>query len=346
MAIQLVGYVSGTAQNGTDVTLDLTALTGGIASAAADKDVVVVIGGFGGNTPGADPDISTAGYTELNTIGNFTAHWKRMTSSPDTQVVGVGDGEGKTGVGYIATVWRGVDISTAIDATTTSSTGSNSSPNSPSITTVTNGAIVLSVFGSSGNDLVDGTPVSYPFATYINTNDTDDAAFGIAAYEKLSGAGPEDPGAWSLTGSASWAAFTIALRPAVTQTLTPSLYTDTDTFHTPTINQTIYAALYTDADTFHTMVIGTNDKFLAPELFVDDDTFYAPTATPGPVSMSPALYAETETFYSPVIVRLLSPDHFESGTTAFYTHELTIKWRSQTSDASSWTRQVVTWDGS
>lgn len=110
-----------------------------------------------------------------------------------------------------------------------------------------------------------------------------------------------------------------------TQTLTPSLYSDADTFYSATVSpsntlapplyadaDTFYAAtvaasnpltpsIYTDADTFYSATVAASNT-LAPSLYVDTDTFYTPTVSGGSITLQPDTYTDADTFYTPTIV--------------------------------------------
>lgn len=68
------------------------------------------------------------------------------------------------------------------------------------------------------------------------------------------------------------------------QTLTPSLYTNNQTFYSPTVTSTVT---------------------VSPSLYTNQQTFYGPTVTlgPAPQTLSPSLYTNTQTFYGPTVIR-------------------------------------------
>lgn len=125
------------------------------------------------------------------------------------------------------------------------------------------------------------------------------------------------------------------------QTLTPSVFTDSDTFHAPTVTPgavSLSPSLFTDADTFHAATIGLNltpslfsdgDTFhaatvshgLTASLFTDADTFHAPTVSVGAVDLAPSLFEDGDTFHAATVsqegVQNLSPSLFVDGDT-FY----------------------------
>lgn len=87
-----------------------------------------------------------------------------------------------------------------------------------------------------------------------------------------------------------------------TQTLTPSLFTDGDTFYAPTVTRgavTLAPSLFSDADTFYSAnVLGRSS--LAPPYFVDGDSFFGPIAS-ATNRLLPGLFTEGDSFYSPVV---------------------------------------------
>jgi hypothetical protein len=211
MAISLVGTVTGGAANGADVTLTLP---GGIA----ENDLVCVFGGFIGDaTP--KPGVSTSGYTENTDGAAYTFSYKKMGVSPDTSVVCSGNADSNTAVAYLAMVFRGVDTSTPIDATTVFATGTDAgSPNSGSITTVTDGAAVITVGFTPSQDTTITAPTGYGDTTNANFSDVIPYTVG-AAWKVVATAGATNPDPWSgWSNGGEWVALTVALRPSASGT--------------------------------------------------------------------------------------------------------------------------------
>ena len=106
-----------------------------------------------------------------------------------------------------------------------------------------------------------------------------------------------------------------ALQPLQSaQILTPSLYSDPDTFYAPTVAgnaQTLTPALYTDPDSFFAPVV-TKFGFILPSLFVDPDTIFNPTIT-AKYTITPSIFSDPDTIFTPT---LLSVSHL---TPAIYT---------------------------
>lgn len=139
---------------------------------------------------------------------------------------------------------------------------------------------------------------------------------------------------------------------AAPQTLTPSLYTNTNTFHNPTVtpgavaltpalytnDQTFYSAdvtqtggaqslqpsLYTNNNTFYTQT-ATSVVTLTPARYDNANIFYAPTVNRGAVTLTAARYDNSNTFYSATVTRgtvTLSPARYEN-TNVFYSPVVT-----------------------
>lgn len=92
------------------------------------------------------------------------------------------------------------------------------------------------------------------------------------------------------------------------QTLTPSLYTNTQTFFAPTVTPgavTLTPALFTNAQTFFAPTI-TASYNIAPSLYSNNQTFYSATISQTGVAqnLQPSLYNNNQTFYSPTVAQI------------------------------------------
>ena len=202
MAITRVGEAEADGNDDEDLTLDLSIIS------LLENDIVVIMA-YGGTSA---PAMTTGGYDET-TFGLGLLAWKRMGASPDSSaVVDITGAVGLYASAAVAVAFRGVDATTAMDATITSATGSSTNPDSPSITTVTDGAAVISAFGSSVDDFTVTAPSGYGDQVNNAEIDTFSAAVGMAWLTKAT-AGAENPAAWTDVSDASWSAFTVALRP-------------------------------------------------------------------------------------------------------------------------------------
>jgi hypothetical protein len=223
MAITLVGTNSGSAGNGNDVTVNIPANT-------IQDDIVLVMGGHG-NTAG-DAGVNSGGYTEVidrdRGACQLSVSWRRMPSSVPSSVDCKGSGDAADAAAYVIMVFRGVDTSTAIDVTSTSDESTGNTPNSPLITTVTDGAAVISCFIQASNETSLNEPSGY--VNKIQETRTEASPVTVAAaWDAISFAGGENPGPWTGLPSAAWVAATIALRPAIAGVVEDSVFSATGT---------------------------------------------------------------------------------------------------------------------
>ena len=88
------------------------------------------------------------------------------------------------------------------------------------------------------------------------------------------------------------------------QALTPTLYTNTQTFFAPTVTSqnTLTPALYANGQTFYspTVAQGGATQNLTPSLYTNAQTFYGPTVTRSN-TLTPGLYTNAPTFYSATV---------------------------------------------
>lgn len=210
--------------SGTNTTVSLTDLTGGLAAAPAENDFVLVA--YANGSAGDDNlSVVTAGYTEIaepwgndTDDVNLSVSRKHMSGSPDTEVVvGPTGFAGRPGV-VIVHVYRGVNLTTPMDVTATTATGiDGSAVNPPSITPVTSGAKIV----VAGAQAFDGTMTAFSATDLDNFRQEEHNASaqfvrgGMGSKDWTSGA--YDPPAWTggtTNAAAAWAAVTVALRPA------------------------------------------------------------------------------------------------------------------------------------
>jgi hypothetical protein len=208
MAISIVEVLEGQTTNGS-VTLNFTGIQ--------QNDVVYVFTTFSSVV-----GLLTSGYTNiyLSDSGNTQAECYRkvMGGTPDASVqTNSSGGSGLVGFAVVAVVLRGVDTSTPEDANETfAGLSAGNQPDSPSITTVTDGALVISAIHARVLDASVTAPSGY-------TNQVDIASDGsfvdhttAIASALVASAGAENPGAWSnwTTTFSDGTAATLAIRPA------------------------------------------------------------------------------------------------------------------------------------
>jgi hypothetical protein len=217
------GYTIGYLGTTSNITVSLTSLTGGLASAPSAGDFVLVYFGTGS---GSNRDLVIAGYTEIAELyandsedTNLAVAYKFMGATPDTSVTLTGGtGDISDGGAVYVSVWRNVDTIKPFDVTTTTATGLNSVLcNPPAITPITAGAVIVS--GGAGAH-TEGTETysSSNLTAFLSAgvNDTNDVTVGGGYTEWTTGS--FDPAQFTFSadndGSFSWAAVTVALRPA------------------------------------------------------------------------------------------------------------------------------------
>ena len=184
------------------------------------NDIVLIVLAADTMNEGAGNDgIVGQGYTSIvgptGTAPGRQIAYKRMGATPDTSVTI--DQEAAVIMAGLCQIWRGVDTTTAEDATSTAASGTSANPDSPAIITVTANALVLSI---SMLDDDDATVTTYP-SGYTNTlskntgqgSTTVGATVSIASTIRAS-AGSEDPGAYTMSSSDAWFANSVAFRPA------------------------------------------------------------------------------------------------------------------------------------
>lgn len=224
MALQYVGTNKVTGNTGT-LTLSLTALTGGIDTAARAGDFVlaayaaVSTSNLSLTVGDGTWDSPTGLWANDSRDANLRIATKVMTATPDTQVQGSGQTTATNGAVMVCHVWRGLDTSTPLDVAVVSATGTNSAlPNPDPITPVTANAILIAVGAGTGtavNNAV-SAPTGYTNLAQVTVDPGNSITCAIAS-KVWGGAGAEDPAAFgglASTTSDGWAAYTLAIRPA------------------------------------------------------------------------------------------------------------------------------------
>lgn len=226
MPITYIDAATDNAANGADLSIDVSGL------GVAQNDVIYVFASIGHATTD-NPSFAVSGdnsgaYTELIeetgtaavTEQTYVIARQVQGATPDNTItVTVTSGTSENAVSGVARIYRGVDTTTPEDATLPSSvSGNNSQPDGPSITTVTDGAFVISfaTARSAGSD-TPSAPSGYSNVAGINSQDSNTNAYAITAHISKGGAGAEDPGAWSGFTEATfrpWVTNTVAIRPS------------------------------------------------------------------------------------------------------------------------------------
>lgn len=371
MSLQYVGGNTATKAGATsgNSTISLTALTGGISSSAAAGDIVIAVFATGST---ADRTLSitdgTTAYTliatELYANGttndtNLRVAYKRLTAADASVTFGPTGNNADAGAMAVH-VWRGADSINPLDVAATTATGTGTGrPNPAAITPTTTGTVIIIAGGASAATGAVFTASYLSNFRTVTSADTQDAMVGIGSIAWTSGT--YDGAQWTggTTNAAdSWAAVTIALKDAVDQTLTPSLFTNTNTFYAATVTQAagvqdLSPSLYTNTNTFYagTITLGPAPQTLTAGLYTNTNTFYSPSATTsytlqsslysnsnafysatvnvGTVTLTANLYQNTNTFYSPIISQGGGPQDINvnlfTNTNAFYSPRIDVQ---------------------
>lgn len=217
-----------------DYTVSLTALTGGIDTAAAAGDIVIVATGVTAlaDIPATNPGCITAGYTELvdtryNALrdNNYSLNWKIMGAVPDTSVSVYGAPGTAGGASTAIQVWRNVNITPVDVPVTTSNNLYGSAADCPSITPITAGCVIIASQLGAGFGGATGLLVVPSGMTNLVTIMNTSGAIGASSWAGLASfstwvSGAYDPAPFtgghtdSTAGNTSAAGVTLVLRPA------------------------------------------------------------------------------------------------------------------------------------
>jgi hypothetical protein len=232
MAIAFVGSNHGQQLgNAADQTLSLTALTGGSRSSVEEGDIVIAVYNIG-NSVGLSTTIEDPSAAAYTTIGSqiqvsdqndtsLHVAYKIMGSTTDaTTKFKSHAGSLNHCMHHTVYVFSGVDTTTPLDVTPTSSTNQNGAGLTPAaITPVTTDAAVVAVAAgahTSGGSAIYSTTGMTNFITY-GANSLIDSCVGVGHIPSwVSGA--VTPAAFTFSGGASnfftSASITFALRPS------------------------------------------------------------------------------------------------------------------------------------
>lgn len=157
-------------------------------------------------------------YTQLvaNTAGcYYQIAYNLLAAAEDT--IDIDNASTAVKSAIILLAFRGVDQATPIDAVCAAQgSGTGSDPDPPSVTTVTNGAIVVAVgFMDDDNITSCSGPSGYSNTIFKAAGDAvDSSCSNMAATKKVTSAGAEDPAVFATDGDDAWLSYTLAVRPA------------------------------------------------------------------------------------------------------------------------------------
>jgi len=207
----------------SDMTVPLTTLTGGIASAPRAGDLVVVF--VGASTENIDQTTTPTGFTSINEISvrrgfksgsgqtsNLRASLKVMGSTPDTDFV-IPGGTGSTSNALAVSIYVFAKASSATPAAANSS-ATDSHPQPPSITPTFDGSIILCAGHTHDSSVAVFTSSDFDdFITAIS-DDTNNGVIGSGRFEWTSGAfAPAKFGSTSSEANAASTSISLVIIP-------------------------------------------------------------------------------------------------------------------------------------
>jgi hypothetical protein len=226
------------------------------------------------------------------------------------------------GGGTFGAAWQ---LDQAAQLVASAAAGTNSNGNNPSITSGANIPADAIVFGVAHHNSTTNT-----FTEPANwTEDFDSSASNRrrSIHNKRNNQAGGSALTWTPTqdgtpAAADWAAIIVAFEATAggSQSLTPSLFTNDQTFYGPAItvgSVALTPSLFTNTQTFYepTVEQAGGTQFINAPLFTDTQTFYAPTITTGAVTLTPDLFTNTQTFFAPTIEQGATPEPEEEAET-------------------------------
>ena len=215
LPIAFVGSQSG----GADQNFALGAVPLPAGLQAGDMVVVVAVssGDLNDFVVAGPATISTSGYEQRAAADlqylSTRVFTKVMGPTPDTSVSVTSNNS--TARTVLVQAWRNVNASTPMDVTpTTVMSGGSSVINSPVITPVSTGAVIITTgAGLSDAQVVPTAPAGYTNALTRGQNTANTYNRCVIASKQWGGSGSEDPNQW-VGNYLSSNAITLALRPA------------------------------------------------------------------------------------------------------------------------------------
>lgn len=313
-------------------------------------------------TPYTDIPAAVISSSDTN-FASANASYKFMGATPDASVSTKACAASTNSMMVVILVFTGVDQTTPLAGVTpVTATGINGArPDCGSITTPSSpsGCVIVGFGGqASGLGTALTNPTTTPFdatARYTGiasrTTATNNGSTGYGIKTGVGTSTAFDPSVWGggqSTNTGSNGSLIFVLAPAVsTQTLTPSLFTNSQTFYSPTVSatRTLTPSLFTSSQTFFAPTVGRGAVGLTPSLFTNAQTFYSatvsqgfllqpalvtnsqsffgPTVTRGAVALSPSLFTNTQSFFAPTMGQsLLAP--LVTNTSVFYSPRIVI----------------------
>lgn len=316
------GDVKGTLQgSATSITNPLSA-TGSVTVAVGDLI-------FGGRFEQTSNTATTASdnlgntYSAINAGSDagtttFRGYWSRVTVAGTlTSVNFAGTASSNNGVA-LAAVIEGPFQSSPLDANPANITNDNTTPYTcPATGTLAQAdEVVVCWICHTGNVTLTATSPNNK-THQLNTATILTAALGRQTVAATTTVSP----AWTASATPTDSCYgTASFKKDLTQSLTPSLYSDTDTFFAPTVTPgsvNLTPSLYNDADTFFAPTVSGVESAASSIPYASASALYryrrvlsseviTPPVRAAAQALTPALYNDTDTFFTPVVITTYS----------------------------------------
>jgi N,N-dimethylformamidase beta subunit-like protein len=188
----------------------LTSLTLYVPAGVVNGDALyaVVIYENGAAYLPTDPPGWTLVAEAANSGNDNTRVLRRLASSEPASYTWTFANENHVGGAMVA--YSGVDLATPEDVPAATGFGKSTMPTSPTLTTLTNNAVLLSIYGSAGWG---GTTSTGPAGMNVRVSFGSEHSFGFAD-QVISPAAATGARKWTTSSSIPWASVAIAMRPA------------------------------------------------------------------------------------------------------------------------------------
>lgn len=209
-------------------------LTGGVASAPSNGDVVII--SFSANIS-SNLAIGITGYTQIASLYANSSYdtklyvgYKVITASDTSfSINSVGTGSTSNAGAIAVHVWRGLDTTSPLDTSTTATNTTSAIPTPPDITPTVSDPLILICAGNAHSQGAPTMTSPMPNLVTVGSNDTYDTSVAMASLPMPISTAALSPFGMGFTGtdssSYSWAAVTVSLKPEATKTYDAGIWT-------------------------------------------------------------------------------------------------------------------------
>lgn len=285
-----------------------TNLTGSVANVAVGD---LIFGVF------AQQTALTAAGTVTDNLGNTYVYvnagtdagsvtircfYARVTTGGTLTQVSVPATASTNDASAIASVIEGPFLTSPLDANPANTTDGTSPHTCPATGTLAQASeVVMAACSLASNLAMTATSPSVITQTVARANVS--CAISRRVVSSTSSVTPE----FGNGATANAAQTTASFKLDPTKALTPSLYSDSDTFNSATVGRGpigLTPSLFSNTTTFFTETVHSISALTVP-LITDSDTFYSATVEnsgPGGQNLAPSLFTENDSFHSPTVV--------------------------------------------